>query len=196
MSRCASTSRLRRNAGAVVTCLRDLQASHPNSSKDSRRLQSTNFQGFRASRSVGVSGVLDVCLMFHSSGGHDEPEILRSSSCSYCLTRVDVGHYCRDGHKVRLRDVPGSKEFAQRYTELQRQCDSGRFITDTMQRPQAGELGWLATLYSASLTLNLLKRRPCAHDVDQSSGCLMNPYIQARWRINACRYALAKSERS
>ena len=28
----------------------------------------------------GVSGGLDFCLMLHSSGGHDEPEILRSSS--------------------------------------------------------------------------------------------------------------------
>jgi hypothetical protein len=27
-----------------------------------------------------VSGGLDFCLMLHSSGGHDEPEILRSSS--------------------------------------------------------------------------------------------------------------------
>ena len=28
----------------------------------------------------GVSGVLDLGLMLHSSGGYDEPEILRSSS--------------------------------------------------------------------------------------------------------------------
>src|SRR5947208_6450100 len=46
----------------------------------------------RTSRSDGVSGVLDFGLMLHSSGGHDEPEILRSSSRSFCLTDPDVGH--------------------------------------------------------------------------------------------------------
>ena len=34
----------------------------------------------RTSRSDDVSGVLDFCLMVHSSGGDDEPKILRSSS--------------------------------------------------------------------------------------------------------------------
>ena len=43
------------------------------------------------SRYKGDLGVLDLGLMLHSSGGNDEPKILRSFSSSFCLTSADVG---------------------------------------------------------------------------------------------------------
>src|SRR5271168_3879869 len=63
----------------------------------------------RTSRSDGVSGVLDLGLMLHSSGGHDEPETLRPSSRQFCLTGADVGHIEADaegnlGFAIHLRD--------------------------------------------------------------------------------------------
>jgi len=70
--RCNPCSAKTRQSSATVTLLR-------RSSRTTRIFSSAEYCLRRGLRSDGVSGVLDLGQTLHASGGHDEPEILRSS---------------------------------------------------------------------------------------------------------------------